>query len=421
MTRTSFYVKSSYLLLCVAIVSIPFTRLLMLPLLILLTLCWLFAHPWCDTIRFFSRERLWIPYLLFCTFFLLHIVGTLYSENLGAAFANWDCKFWFLGAPILLFPLLPHLRRAEFQRLCTLFAISTLAVSIGNIVWSSVNFAQNGNISEFFYTHATHFVGKIQTHPSYLSMYACISWLIFVEAIQSRRCHNHKGLTALSYAGVVVLPIEIFLLYSKAGILTFILVILLFAVGVALRRKRTRWVLALSALLLTSIVGTFFVLPKSVNRIQSSIFDYKNDNRDNPGTGTMQRIVIWETSIHKCADNLLCGVGTGDLNDVLQEEYKSKDYTHIMASKLNCHNQYLQTTLTLGLIGLAAMLFWLIEGFRMGIATHNRLLCYTILIVAANLLVESMFEIRAGSNFIPLFVMLLWCQSRTTLTSQHSA
>lgn len=408
------YSKISYFLLCLAVGTIPFSRFLMLPIFISMALTWLFLHPWKATCQYYTQQKLWLPLCAYGLFFIFIVTGTFYSHHIGKAIADWECKLWFLGAPLFLFPLLPFLHRKHWVSLLILFVMSNLAVTVGNIVWSAAIFAQTGDKMQFFYKNATHFFGEFPTHPSYLAMYSCFSWLICAEFIRKNIIAEHKTLKIIFFAALIIFFIGIMLLQSKAGILALGFIVLLSMI-LFLNNKKKRLIITLvSIVAFIPVFAYLSTFPRETNRINDSITTFQNGNKSNPSDGTTQRMIIWETAFALSIENMPFGVGTGDVSETLQNAYFQKGYTYMYHRELNCHNQYLQTAIGLGIAGLLALLVWLVIPFYSAIKKKDALLFGFIIIVAMNMLVESMLETRAGSNFIPLFTIILWLWQQTT-------
>lgn len=361
---------------------------------------------------YYTQQKLWPALIGYCSLFLLTVIGTLYSHDFSNAFPDWECKLWFLGAPLFLFPMLRYMTKKEWVNLLVIFSLSTLMVTIGNIVWSTAILAQTGDTSQLFYTNASHFIGNITTHPSYLSMYVCCSWLICAELLRKKEI-KVQWLKVLSLISLVLFPIEILFLQSKAGILVWGIVALLWSVVFLNYNKRRPLITIVSALVFVAIFGAVCLAPRESNRINESVKGLQEGNVENPSNGTLQRVVIWKTALKLSFENLPFGVGTGDVKSTLQEAYSSHGYTYMYNRQLNCHNQYLQTMLALGVLGIAALLLWLVYPLPLAFKQKNVLLIGFILIIALNMLVESMLETRAGSNFIPLLIMILWLEAMT--------
>ena len=111
---------------------------------------------------------------------------------------------------------------------------------------------------------------------------------------------------------------------------------------------------------------------------------------------------------------LVCGpwgVGTGDATDELCLNAIHKNYTNLIGHHFNAHNQYLQTLLTVGIPGLIILLTYCFYPLYFSIRKKDMLYLSFAIILIFNLLVESMFEIRAGVQFFAIINVLLWLLS----------
>ena len=71
------------------------------------------------------------------------------------------------------------------------------------------------------------------------------------------------------------------------------------------------------------------------------------------------RIYLWDISTDIMGDNILSGVGTGDIKDEIRSNAISKGYTGVASMDLNVHNQFTQVFMTLGVFAflIFSMLF----------------------------------------------------------------
>ena len=123
---------------------------------------------------------------------------------------------------------------------------------------------------------------------------------------------------------------------------------------------------------------------------------------------TTDRIDIWKASVDIIKSNIFLGVGTGDVKDELIRSYKERNIEHALELKLNAHNQYLQTFMTLGIPGIATLLLMLL--LPMIAAFRNRYFLYFVflLLFSLNILVESMFEMQGGVVWYAFFNIMLF-------------
>ena len=412
-SRDNFYQQIAFGLLALAAATVTFTRFLMLPIAILLLLLYVADNRYSTHFQSIRKHHLSIPFGITLSLFLLCMVGTAYSANIPKAVSDWECKLWFLVAPLCLLPLTGKISLKRIHILLIVFCLSATATAIGNIVTSTANFSQSGDTGQFFYMNAGHFFWLKPTHPSYLSMYCAIAWVISIILLTGKKKELPKGVFAALIAAAVILPAEIILLQSKAGVMLFAIVFLCTLYTVVRRSKLPRWVgpvlLVLSAALCAAATH-LDLLP--VNRLGTLRQHLQADERANPYNGSLQRIAVWETACEAASDHLPFGTGTGDISDELCQRYEQKGYTYILDKRLNCHNQYLQHLVGLGIPGILALLLFIGIPLWEGIRKKDFLLGIWGVLVAGNLLVESMLETRAGSNFIPMMTMLLLMHER---------
>jgi len=119
------------------------------------------------------------------------------------------------------------------------------------------------------------------------------------------------------------------------------------------------------------------------------------------------RILVWNSSIDLISKNWLFGTGTGDIKDELLKDYKQKGFLGALEKKLNSHNQYLQTFATLGLFGILILIAMILYFIFNTIKLKSHVFFIVSLIIAFNLLFESMLEVQAGTIFIAMFFSLM--------------
>lgn len=121
---------------------------------------------------------------------------------------------------------------------------------------------------------------------------------------------------------------------------------------------------------------------------------------------TEVRLMIWHVAGKEIQNHPL-GVGTGDAKYVLLEKYKEFGMTGAYNAKLNCHNQYYETALAIGVHGLLVLIIFLMYLLISAIKKRNFILLWIVVIVILNLFFESMFETQAGVVFFVFFTGLL--------------
>jgi len=143
------------------------------------------------------------------------------------------------------------------------------------------------------------------------------------------------------------------------------------------------------------------VLYNRIYQIIWQIYHYKNGA--NPSGHTLtQRLEYWKTAWHIFKSNLIIGVGTGDLPQAFEEQYR-KDNTRLIPKKqLRTHNQIFSFYLAFGILGGTVCILALVLPFYLTKKKSIHLVVF-FMIMLLSLLNEDTFETQAGSSFFALF------------------
>jgi O-antigen ligase len=165
--------------------------------------------------------------------------------------------------------------------------------------------------------------------------------------------------------------------------------------------KRVFWTLV--ALLAVMAVALFSFDNMASRRLQVA-YDYLFLGQSPAKQeGTESRVIILKSGWSVVSEHPVLGVGTGDVNDALEETYKTHAHRIEATLHLNAHNQYLQSWLATGLPGLfllVALTLWPV--FRRP-NWHPWLFPAFLILCAMNFSVESMLETQAGVLFFSFF------------------
>ena len=137
-------------------------------------------------------------------------------------------------------------------------------------------------------------------------------------------------------------------------------------------------------------------------------------------TGLSIRLVKWKCSLEGIMEYPLLGVGTGDAEDYLVKCYEQKNFWGMYQQyRFNSHNQYLETGLTLGLIGFALLLCTILFPFSIALKQKDNLLMTFLFLFSFCCLTESVLERQWGIVFYTLFASLLSFSSKASPVSSH--
>lgn len=399
-----------FLLLLLAAASLPFTNWLMLPIAGLMFINWIVEWNWKEKWFNLRENASIITIIVFFSIYLIVIYGFFLSYNKGRALAAFDCNLWFLAAP--LFILTRRRNRLTNNRIHLAFMVFAISTFIHLCILFAVGFhkyIQSGNEIYLYYQHLS-FI----RHPSYVALYATFSFYFLLDFLNKTNKYLPLLIKIMLYVVMGILMIGVFFLQSKAGILTFCLLAVIWFIYLLFIRN-TNIAAALSIIIVVTSVG--IVLHETqwipINRFKDTIEDVGKFKTNHLGSGSSEiRLTVWKSTLEICKKNLPWGVGTGDATDELGVHAVKKNYTNLIGHHFNAHNQYLQTLLTTGIPGIIVLIAYCLHPLVAGFRKKNILYISFALMVILNLTVESMFEVRGGVNFIAIMNVLLLLRTK---------
>jgi O-antigen ligase len=140
-------------------------------------------------------------------------------------------------------------------------------------------------------------------------------------------------------------------------------------------------------------------------------------NRNPSGHTLTMRLEFWKTATYIIKQNLLVGVGTGDVQDAFNQAYVETNSLLDMKWRLRSHNQYLAIGVAFGLIGLVVFIVYLmLPAFLL--RDKLQYLYWPFLIIAMlSFITEDTLETQSGVSFFIFFqALFLWLASFQTKT-----
>jgi O-antigen ligase len=104
--------------------------------------------------------------------------------------------------------------------------------------------------------------------------------------------------------------------------------------------------------------------------------------------------------------NWLFGLGIGDVRETLAKAYQEKNMDFALNKRFNAHNQYLETYVGLGLIGLSCLLLILGSALWQSIRRRDMVFFLFMLIILINFMFESVLERFFGVLFFVFFLSI---------------
>lgn len=185
----------------------------------------------------------------------------------------------------------------------------------------------------------------------------------------------------------------------RTGLLVFYVGLLAYVVRTLVRRH---FALGLGLLLFLALGPwvAYHTLDSVRERIGATVYDLQQftGGHDLNNFSLSQRLTAMEAASLVIRQHWLLGVGQADTHAALMAQYRWNDFGLRPANRIDVHNQYLETLLGGGLVGLAlwlAVLFW---PLTKGWARRDPYLCFFILIQATLMLGADILSLQIGLN-----------------------
>ncbi len=339
----------------------------------------------------------------------INICSVFFSDNQKEAWFDIQVKLPLLFFPIVFFFAEPYTKHQRFRWLLTFFSSSLLA-SLIMLFRAVLNYPEYG-ISSFFYGYFALF------HPTYQAFYFCFAVITGVYFLIKEKEYIGKWRPILMVLTFYFLGI-IFLLQSKGAFLSLILVALFLSVY-WLKKLKNKW--SKLVVVLAFFFGILVVVFQS-SRVEAMIGDLKSysnlteQERFAKTSSTALRLNIWQCVWEAKNEIAYFGVGNGDIKTLLNQKYRQHQMTYALEKHLNTHNQYLETFVGQGLLGLLVLLIWLVVACVESIKQRDILKLMFMILLIANFLPEAMLNISAGTLFLGFVFYFLFSETRNLKT-----
>lgn len=340
-------------------------------------------------------------------FFIMHLVGILYSQNLDFAWMDIGMKASFCIFPVFFLFIPVKIRWRYFMNAFLL----GVAVSVTyNLSVAFLNYLDVNNFNSFYGPDLSQLMHR-GYWATYLSVAYFFCWYIFLF----ERSNRFKSLLGIGITFVLTL-----LTGAKVGIiLLFIISIIMFILWIKVSKKKVLILLAVFGLILT-IFSVHRALPQIYARVQLSVhtLSIPMEKQDkNSYESTTARILMWDTAYDLIKENFWLGVGTGDVKDELQKRNYQKGFNGVGDKKFNSHNQFLNTHVAIGFFGLLFLVFSFLAPIFFSNGKYKTMVVGVVFILFISLIPESFLETQAGIVPVAFLLSLFGTQARMSKVS----
>lgn len=130
---------------------------------------------------------------------------------------------------------------------------------------------------------------------------------------------------------------------------------------------------------------------------------------------------IWNSAIAVIKAQPLLGTGTGDVEDELFNQFKKDNFKSGIMNGYDSHNQFIQTTVALGILGLLALIIFYGVPLYKSLVEKQYMFSVVLAFFILSSLTESLLETQCSVIFFALFSTLMSLQMvKKTFNSAQS-
>ncbi len=271
-------------------------------------------------------------------YLLILVVGMSYTEDRQTGLHVIETSLSLLVLRVAFYKIGAMTKR-RLNVIFLAFAFGLVIASMICLTYAVNEYASTGDPEVFFFEK---FTRVIDSHPTYLAYYliGAITFGLYVLH-QDEHVGSPLALTLL----LVFLFFVLMLTGGTTAFASMLFVLAFFILKFLLEKTSTKHLLLV--LFVSALVVSMFAFNK-FNRGES--ISLRNDS--------WERLALWESAL-SANSNVFVGVGTGDYKTILNAYYTTHEMTAYAAASLNPHNQFMETYVANGLLGLACLLLML--------------------------------------------------------------
>ncbi|HYJ38767.1 MAG TPA: O-antigen ligase family protein [Chitinophagaceae bacterium] len=390
---------------------------------ILLALGWLLEGKFRDKWGLLRRNLIFFAYV---SYFLILVPGIINADPISKGWKYLEGELGFLILPLLLCST--TLEQNVLKKIIIAFLLFLTSATLYCLVNRMMEFGRTGEVDIFFYHNL---LKPIDHHAVYFSVFLLTGTIFLVKEAKAASLGIHKGVKVVW----IIYCIMLLILLSSKMVLLFLLAYIIYSALSNQIKGLKAWHKLSGVALILSIVIALFTFSNPVKKRFRDIITPNTElqkekfDRATYFNGIEFRLLLWRITYEILEDNKAWPLGVGVVNaqSHLNQKYLQLDLYAGNDGKsdsgylvYNCHNQFLQTSLQSGMLGLAALLFLCVTLVLNAFRKRNEVLICTIALLFCFLLIESVFERQYGvllSTWLPLLFFIALSQRKETTYS----
>lgn len=264
-----------------------------------------------------------------------------------------------------------------------------------------------GRLYAYFASHYLYYTELAERlmHPAYFSALMAVA-LMGAAYLREKGSFNSR----LYWLAQGWLLLFLLLLSARMVLIALLISGVLLALYLGWQRgnKKLVWGALIGAPLFA--LAVFWILPERLQSRFTELTQFEYDihaQEERQFNGLTIRLAEWEGAFTALKGHWWLGHGTGSGQTALREAYKSIGFQVGLERDFNAHNQYLETCLHNGLLGLLLLLAVFAFAFRTAWQQHNWLALWFVVFVMLCLLSESMLLRHRGILLLAVYLPLM--------------
>ena len=360
--------------------------------------------------------RLYNPFLLACGFFyLLQVLSLLYTPDFNEALKNAQIKSGLVFIPLAL--CCSYFTTIQvWERLMKYYVWVMAAGLLYCLVLAIIKYTAGNAAPGIFFYHQL--VSPFRQHAVQVAIYIFIALVYLLEKAASGYRFYSKTIHALLIAFFIGC---ILLLSSKLVISFSVCCLVYYGIRTIKARIRYRFIFVFSLTAALFMMAMVLLTRNQVSRRFTEIFSGNLKLVEQPHfntgiyfNGLQFRLLQWRFVKEILSEQHAWLSGVGDnAQPLLNQKYTNTGMYTGDARRgdqgylsYNTHNQFLQSLLQFGIIGLLAFIVICVTMVQMAMKNHNRQLSVIAILLLAYCFNEAVFETQYGLTlftFFPLF------------------
>ena len=355
--------------------------------------------------KFFIQDKL---AMAFTAIFLLYLVSYFQSENIHYWAERLRVKLPFLILPFAIANLFP-LPKKYFQVLLATFFLIVFGSSVFSFTHYLIHFQsinESYNYAKTLWTPIDHVR---------FSLAVVIALWLGIYLYRTEFYFFNKNEKFAYFSGSILLLFYLHLLAVRSGLVALYLSTAYFFFYFLLIKKKWKHAVVLMLSFIVMLTIAFEISPTLSTKIRYMRYDLaaylsgKNITGTSDGGRLMSQKMSWEV----IKNNAAFGVGMGDVEDKVKQEYALLHPEIADYSRLEPHSQFLFVAVGMGTIGLLLFLIPILYSF---FSVHNYkkwLIGCVFVSLFSSFFTEATLEIQIGTALFLFFILLLHYQFKS--------